>query len=209
MSVIKRISILVAMEEECKAVNKVLDLTEVPKDSTLAKALSPMIAYVNKDTTVYSICNGIANYITPSEMSSESKSKSTKQEKTKEEVKVEIETEQVEIEKEKEKEVEVMKLQRVGTQAAAISCWECIKQLNPDVIINSGTCGGIQSIHKYIDKTQPLPQIKQVFFGDKVYYHDRRIPIPPWNNGWDVGAYSCIRTPHLLEYIYTKSKHQI
>ncbi|ETO29837.1 hypothetical protein RFI_07284 [Reticulomyxa filosa] len=181
ITMIKRIAILVAMEEECAAINKALDLVQLPKDSVLAKALFPIIVHSNKKETVFSIWNGVS-----------SAWQSAKHEDDHKEA----------------KDLKI-KLQRVGTQAAAISCWECIKRLDPDVIVNSGTCGGITSVHKHADKTQVLPQVKQVYFGDKVYYHDRRIPLPPWNKGWDVGAYQCLATPKLIQYINAKASQGV
>ncbi|GAB4393435.1 MAG: hypothetical protein Tsb005_11690 [Gammaproteobacteria bacterium] len=71
---------------------------------------------------------------------------------------------------------------RVGTQAAAISAWESIRLLKPVLIINAGTAGGF---------TQHNHHIGDVLLGQRVCYHDRRIPLA----GFDVfgtGNYRCI-----------------
>ena len=55
----------------------------------------------------------------------------------------------------------------VGCEAAAITALKAIEQLKPDIVINSGTCGAFQS--KGAD-------IADVFIGNGVMFHDRRVP---------------------------------
>src|SRR5690606_30731547 len=93
------------------------------------------------------------------------------------------------------------KVQRVGVQAASIAIWEILKSIKPNIIINSGTCGGITQINKEIDNKIVLPKTKDVYFGNNIYYSDRRIPLEPWSKGWTIGNYKCISHPNLLNYI--------
>jgi 5'-methylthioadenosine nucleosidase len=59
----------------------------------------------------------------------------------------------------------INKVERVGTQAAAITAFTVIEKLKPDTIINAGTAGGLKD-----------SQIGDVFVsGGPLVYHDRRI----------------------------------
>jgi nucleoside phosphorylase len=59
----------------------------------------------------------------------------------------------------------VNKVERVGTQAAAVTAFTVIEKLKPDTIINAGTAGGLKD-----------SQIGDVFVSSgPIVYHDRRI----------------------------------
>lgn len=55
----------------------------------------------------------------------------------------------------------------VGCEAASVATMAAIQKLNPDIIINSGTCGGFKSEGASIAK---------VYIGNAVMFHDRRVP---------------------------------
>lgn len=60
----------------------------------------------------------------------------------------------------------------IGCEAAAITTMAAIQQLHPDIIISSGTCGGWK---RYGMK------VGEVYLGDSVMFHDRRVP---GDNAW-------------------------
>jgi nucleoside phosphorylase len=55
----------------------------------------------------------------------------------------------------------------VGCEAASVATLAAIQKINPDIIINSGTCGGFKS---------EGASIAQIFIGNGVMFHDRRVP---------------------------------
>lgn len=55
----------------------------------------------------------------------------------------------------------------VGCEPACVATQAAIQRLNPDLVINSGTCGGFRS--KGAD-------IARVYLGKGVMFHDRRVP---------------------------------
>ena len=55
----------------------------------------------------------------------------------------------------------------VGCEAASVATMAAIQQLQPDLVINSGTCGAFASDGAHIG---------DVYIGDAVMFHDRRVP---------------------------------
>ena len=55
----------------------------------------------------------------------------------------------------------------VGCEAASMATLAAIERLHPDLVINSGTCGGFQSRGADIAK---------VYIGNACMFHDRRVP---------------------------------
>lgn len=55
----------------------------------------------------------------------------------------------------------------VGCEAAAVATVAAIQKLSPDLVINSGTCGGFKANGAGIG---------DVFIGNSVMFHDRRVP---------------------------------
>lgn len=55
----------------------------------------------------------------------------------------------------------------VGCEAASVATLAAIQRLNPDIVINSGTCGAFKS---------NSAAIAEVFIGSGVMFHDRRVP---------------------------------
>ena len=55
----------------------------------------------------------------------------------------------------------------VGCEAASVATLAAIQRLNPDIIINSGTCGAFKS---------DGADIADVYLGNGVMFHDRRVP---------------------------------
>ena len=68
----------------------------------------------------------------------------------------------------------------IGTQAAVLSSFLAIEHLSPDLIINAGTAGGFQ------EKGLEIGDV--VLARDRVWFHDRRIPIPKFNE-YGLGGY--------------------
>lgn len=54
----------------------------------------------------------------------------------------------------------------VGCEAASVATLAAIQRLNPDVVVNSGTCGAFKS---------DGAEIGDVFIGNAVMFHDRRV----------------------------------
>eukprot|EP01083_Nonionella_stella_P053740 142041_1 len=73
---------------------------------------------------------------------------------------------------------------RIGTQAAAINAFVTIQHITPDLIMSVGISGAIV---KQINDIQV--NIGDVFIANKVMYHDRRIDVKPWSDGWGIGMY--------------------
>lgn len=55
----------------------------------------------------------------------------------------------------------------IGCEAASVATLSAINKLHPDIVINSGTCGGFKS---------KGAEIGDVFIGNAVMFHDRRVP---------------------------------
>lgn len=55
----------------------------------------------------------------------------------------------------------------VGCEAASVATLAAIQRIQPDLVINSGTCGGFRSKGAEIGK---------VFIANAVMFHDRRVP---------------------------------
>lgn len=55
----------------------------------------------------------------------------------------------------------------VGCEAASVATLSAIQKLNPDIVINSGTCGAFKSNGA---------DIAEVYIGNKAMFHDRRVP---------------------------------
>jgi len=68
----------------------------------------------------------------------------------------------------------------IGTQPAAVAAQLALQQLEPDLLINAGTCGGFVARGGAIGKVY--------LTGGPFYFHDRRIPLPPFepyaDGGW-------------------------
>ena len=55
----------------------------------------------------------------------------------------------------------------VGCEAASVATLAAIQRLHPDIIVNSGTCGGFQA---------KGAEIAKVYIGNACMFHDRRVP---------------------------------
>lgn len=64
----------------------------------------------------------------------------------------------------------------IGCEAASVATLSAIQKLHPDIVVNSGTCGGFKS---------DGADIADVFIGNKAMFHDRRVP---GDNEWDTQA---------------------
>lgn len=69
----------------------------------------------------------------------------------------------------------------VGCEAASIATMAAIQKLNPDLIINSGTCGAFLANGA---------NIADVYIGNKAMFHDRRVPGDDAWNTQSIGNYS-------------------
>jgi len=77
----------------------------------------------------------------------------------------------------------------IGTQPAAVATQIVLDRLNPDLLINAGTCGG------FIKRGGAIGKV--YLTGGPFYFHDRRIPLAPFekyaDGGWilsDVAAWA-------------------
>lgn len=55
----------------------------------------------------------------------------------------------------------------VGCEAAAVATLSAIQRLHPDIVVNSGTCGAFR---------EKGADIAEVYIGNGVMFHDRRVP---------------------------------
>ncbi len=69
----------------------------------------------------------------------------------------------------------------IGTTPAAVATLTAINQLQPDLIINAGTCGAFKSKGS---------EIAKVYWANNVMHHDRRISIPGMEE-YGIGNYRC------------------
>lgn len=82
----------------------------------------------------------------------------------------------------------------VGTVPAALITYASIQALHPDLIIDVGTAGGFKA---------KGARIGDAFIATEVANHDRRIPIPIFDN-YGVGAKSATPTPNLVKALQLK-----
>ncbi|VVB09637.1 unnamed protein product [Arabis nemorensis] len=82
----------------------------------------------------------------------------------------------------------------VGTVPASLITFASIQALQPDIIINAGTCGGFKV---------KGANIGDVFLASDVVFHDRRIPIPMFDL-YGVGLRQAFSTPNLLKELNLK-----
>ena len=70
----------------------------------------------------------------------------------------------------------------IGTQPAAVAAHIVLDKLNPDLLINAGTCGG------FIKRGGAIGKV--YLTGGPFFFHDRRIPLPPFepyaDGGWQL-----------------------
>ncbi len=64
----------------------------------------------------------------------------------------------------------------IGTVPAALNTQSMIQKYKPDLVINAGTCGGFKSRGG---------QIGDVIVSQKIFYHDRRVSIPGFQEFFD------------------------
>lgn len=75
----------------------------------------------------------------------------------------------------------------VGTVPAALTAYLALQEFKPDLLISVGTAGGFRSRGA---------EIGDVFIGTAMVYHDRRIPIPGFDQ-YGLGMTDAVPTPHL------------
>jgi len=71
----------------------------------------------------------------------------------------------------------------IGTQPAAVATQLVLDKLNPDLLINAGTCGG------FIKRGGAIGKV--YLTGGPFYFHDRRIPLAPFEKYADGGYQLC------------------
>ncbi|XXG66130.1 hypothetical protein AAC387_Pa05g3671 [Persea americana] len=82
----------------------------------------------------------------------------------------------------------------VGTISASLVTYASIQALKPDLIINAGTSGGFKAKGACIG---------DVFLASDVAFHDRRIPIPVFDQ-YGIGARKIFSTPNILKELNLK-----
>lgn len=88
----------------------------------------------------------------------------------------------------------VLGVDSVGTVSASLVTFASIQALQPDLIINAGTAGGFKVKGACIG---------DVFLASDVAFHDRRIPIPVFDQ-YGIGARQTFPTPNLLKELNMK-----
>jgi len=71
---------------------------------------------------------------------------------------------------------------RIGTQAASLACWETIKTLSPKMIGSVGTAGGFKSRGA---------NIGDVFLSEFIFFHGRHIPVPGYES-FELGKFPAL-----------------
>ncbi|KAL0927541.1 hypothetical protein M5K25_001718 [Dendrobium thyrsiflorum] len=82
----------------------------------------------------------------------------------------------------------------VGTVSASLVTYASIQALKPDLVINAGTAGGFKA---------KGASIGDVYMASDVAFHDRRIPIPVFDQ-YGIGARRSFCTPNLLKEVNLK-----
>lgn len=72
------------------------------------------------------------------------------------------------------------KRDKIGTESAAVAAFAAVREFDPDLLINAGTCGSFAAAGA---------QIGKVYLSESAFYfHDRRIPLPGWER-YALGGY--------------------
>ncbi|KAK1261393.1 5'-methylthioadenosine/S-adenosylhomocysteine nucleosidase 1 [Acorus gramineus] len=82
----------------------------------------------------------------------------------------------------------------VGTISASLVTYAAIQALKPDLIINAGTAGGFKA---------KGARVGDVYLASDVAFHDRRIPIPVFDQ-YGIGARQTFSPPNLLKELILK-----
>ena len=80
------------------------------------------------------------------------------------------------------------KVDNVATQPATLMAYLIAKELKPDIVINAGTAGGFKSRGA---------DIGTVYINTTIVFHDRRIPIPGFDE-YGIGNYPAVQTKKLI-----------
>ncbi|KAJ8612506.1 hypothetical protein CTAYLR_003692 [Chrysophaeum taylorii] len=83
----------------------------------------------------------------------------------------------------------------IGTDAAALTTFLAARELEPDLLINAGTCGGFK---------RTGGSIGDVFCVSSFRHHDRRIAIPGYDE-FGVACRQALPTPNLVETLGLKT----
>lgn len=89
----------------------------------------------------------------------------------------------------------VLGVDSVGTVSASLVTYASIQALKPDLIINAGTAGGFKAKGACIG---------DVYIASDLAFHDRRIPIPVFDQ-YGVGLRQAFSTPSLLKELNLKA----
>ncbi|KAK1305013.1 5'-methylthioadenosine/S-adenosylhomocysteine nucleosidase 1 [Acorus calamus] len=82
----------------------------------------------------------------------------------------------------------------IGTISASLVTYASIQALKPDLIINAGTAGGFKAKGACVG---------DVYLASDVAFHDRRIPIPVFDQ-YGIGARQTFSTPNLIKELNLK-----
>jgi 5'-methylthioadenosine nucleosidase len=83
----------------------------------------------------------------------------------------------------------------VGTTPAAITAFACISALRPSLVLNAGTAGGFGA---------KGAKIGDAFLSTTLRHHDRRIPIPGWDD-YAKGHHSSLDASRLVKELNFKT----
>ncbi|RVW13163.1 5'-methylthioadenosine/S-adenosylhomocysteine nucleosidase 1 [Vitis vinifera] len=88
----------------------------------------------------------------------------------------------------------VLGVDNVGTVSASLVTYASIQALQPDLVINAGTAGGFKAKGACVG---------DVFLATDVAFHDRRIPIPVFDQ-YGIGLRKACSAPNLLKELNLK-----
>uniref|UniRef100_A0A0C9QUC7 TSA: Wollemia nobilis Ref_Wollemi_Transcript_9073_1355 transcribed RNA sequence n=1 Tax=Wollemia nobilis TaxID=56998 RepID=A0A0C9QUC7_9CONI len=88
----------------------------------------------------------------------------------------------------------VFGIDSVGTVSAALGTFAAVQALNPDIVLNVGTAGGFKV---------KGASVGDVYLATNVAFHDRRIPIPIFDQ-YGVRARPTFPTPNLIKELELK-----
>jgi len=83
----------------------------------------------------------------------------------------------------------------VGTQVASSMATVGIQQFSPDIVINAGTAGAF---------SEAKSTIGSVYIGSIIKYHDRRIPIPGFEE-YGKGDYESVNIPESVKNLFPQA----
>ncbi|MDP3558942.1 MAG: hypothetical protein Q8R79_01145, partial [Legionellaceae bacterium] len=89
----------------------------------------------------------------------------------------------------------VHKVQNIGTEAATLTTYLGIHYFHPDLVISIGTAGAV---------VESGATLKDIYFSEKIYFIDRRIPMDGYHD-YGRGVYASMPVPVMNKQLQFKS----